>query len=228
LEIKLLQTGYPTFRKVLRQLNVHGNVLSFVDEDILLEQCRNQDRRAQKIVYEMHFKKLMPVCLRYLRREDDALEVLNDAFLKIFSKINQFKSEGSLEAWMKRIVINSSIDFIRKNKSYRSNFIHTNEFHIYGEPGQEQESERHEPAHDISIEAIFEMVAELPPASRVVFNLFVIDGFGHKQIAEGLKISEGTSKWHLSNARKILREKILKSAAGKTKTLNHGEAGSHR
>ena len=163
---------------------------------------------------------MLPITLRYLKSEDDALEVLNDAFLKVFSKIGQYKAEGSLESWIKRIVINASIDFVRKSKSYRANFIPTREFHLYGEP--QDESEDLEAFPDISQEAIFELVAGLPQATRVVFNLYVIDLYSHKQISKHLQISEGTSKWHLSNARKILRQKIETMISAKNKNPLHG------
>src|SRR4029078_4787133 len=98
------------------------------DEKVLVDDCRKQNRNAQKILYESYLKKMLPVALRYLKSEDDALEVLNDAFLKVFLKIAQYKAEGSLESWIKRIVINASIDFVRRNKSYKSNFIRTDNF----------------------------------------------------------------------------------------------------
>jgi RNA polymerase sigma factor (sigma-70 family) len=223
-ELKLHTKEYPTFYHSLRQLNVHGTIASLVDEKVLVEQCRKQNRNAQKILFESHFKKMMPVCLRYLKNEDDALEVLNDAFLKVFAKISQYKSEGSLEGWIRRIVINASIDFVRRNKTYRANFIHTNEFHMYGEPEAEDDDGFLKAAFDFSREEIFEMVTQLPQATRVVFNLFVIDQFTHRQISENLKISEGTSKWHLSNARKILKEKISLAAALKNKMPSHGKS----
>jgi RNA polymerase sigma-70 factor (ECF subfamily) len=201
-----------------------------LNEKALVEQCRDQNRHAQKELFDKYFNKMMTICLRYLKSEDDALEALNNAFLKIFAKINQYKSEGSLEAWIKRIVINSSIDFVRSNKSYRANFIQTSEFHLYGEPEDAAVlSDDKFDALDFSKEEIFEMVEELPPATRVVFNLYVVDEFSHQQISENLKISEGTSKWHLSNARKMLKEKINKAVILKNKNSNHGEeTAKHR
>lgn len=192
-------------------------MLNKPDEKTLVEQCRKQNRQAQKILFDTYFKTMMPICLRYLKNEEDALEVINNAFLKVFKKIGQYKSENSLGSWIKRIVINSSIDFVRSNKAYRTNFIQTNEFNFNHEPEQENNAtdEWFEEVMDFSKEQIFEMVAELPPATRIVFNLYVIDEFSHKQISENLKISEGTSKWHLSNARKILKEKINKAVLAK-------------
>jgi len=205
-------------------------MISMLNEKALVEQCRDQNRHAQKELFDRYFNKMMTICLRYLKSEDDALEALNNAFLKIFAKINQYKSEGSLEAWIKRIVINSSIDFVRSNKSYRANFIQTSEFHLYGEPEDADvlPDDKFD-ALDFSKEEIFEMVEELPPATRVVFNLYVVDEFSHQQISENLKISEGTSKWHLSNARKMLKEKINKAVILKNKNSNHGEeTAKHR
>lgn len=198
-------------------LNIH-------DEKALVEECRKQNRNAQKTLFDKYFKKMMTICLRYLKSEADALEALNNAFLKVFSKIEQYKSAGSLEGWIKKIVVNSSIDFVRSTKSYRTNFIHTNEFNRYGEDGASTDStdEWVDDSLDFSKEEIFEMVAELPQATRIVFNLYVMDEFTHRQISEKLKISEGTSKWHLSNARKLLKEKINQAVVAKNKNSIHG------
>ena len=198
-------------------------MLSILDEKRLIEQCRKKDRHAQRILFDTHYKKMMPVCLRYLKSEDDSLEVINNAFLKVFDKLHQYKSEGSLESWIKRIVINCTIDFVRSNKAYKDNFIHTNEFHLYGEPREENDlTEEFEGNINISKEEILDMVSKLPPATRVVFNLYVIDEFSHQQICEKLKISVGTSKWHLSNARKLLKEKLNQAIRVKNKNVNHG------
>ena len=196
-------------------------MLEIEDEKSLIEQCRKQSRHAQRIVYEHYFGKMKAICIRYVKNEEDALEMLNTAFLKVFDKIKQFKAEGSLEGWMKRIVINTCIDFIRGNKNYKNKFVLTNEFAFYGAPAEEQAEEDANDLPQLSKEEIFEIVNELPPATRVVFNLYVIDEFTHKEIAGQLKISEGTSKWHLSNARKMLREKINKQQnEAKNKTLD--------
>ncbi|CAN5406488.1 sigma-70 family RNA polymerase sigma factor [soil metagenome] len=217
--IDIFWDEYPTISGNVRHPGVHEKVLNFTEGQVLLELCRKQDRSAQKTLYEMHFQQMMTVCQRYLKSEDDAREVLNDAFLKVFSKIHQFKSEGSLAAWIKRIVINTSIDFVRSNKSYKTNFIHTSEFKMYGNPAESDEADALNSLPDLSKEEIFRMVEDLPPATRIVFNLYVIDEFTHKQIAKSLNISEGTSKWHLSNARKILRKKINRGVVSKY----HGE-----
>ena len=197
-------------------------MLGIHDEKDLVELCQKQNRNAQKILYDQYYRKMMAICLRYLKNEDDALEVLNNAFLKVFSKIKQYKSEGSLEGWIKRIVINSSIDFARSNKEYKNKFVLTNEFPLYGSPVDEADSFATMGSH-LSKEQLFELIMELPPATRIVFNLYVIDDFTHKQISKQLKVSEGTSKWHLSNARKLLKEKINKEVIKENKNSGHGK-----
>lgn len=199
-------------------------MFNILDNEGLIEQCKKQNRNAQKILYDQHFNKMMAICMRYLRNEEDASEVLNNAFLKVFSKISQYKSEGSLEGWVKRIVINCSIDFVRSNKAYREKFLHTNEFALYAPPDADDPAQEIFPLDMMNLSAgkIFEMVKELPPATRVVFNLYVIDQFTHRQIARNLKISEGTSKWHLSNARKMLKQKINQVVKTKNTESSHG------
>ncbi len=199
-------------------------MFNMLDEKVLVEQCLKQNRNAQKILYDKYYKTMIAVCVRYLKSEDDAFEVLNKAFLKVFAKLKQYKSEGSLEGWIKRIVIHTAIDSVRSNKAYRNKFILTNEFELYDLPDDENTSDSlpdNSPA--LTNEQIFELVKELPPATRIVFNLYVIDDFTHKQISGHLKISEGTSKWHLSNARKLLQEKIKQIAVKENKDSSHGK-----
>ncbi|MEO5571407.1 MAG: RNA polymerase sigma factor [Bacteroidia bacterium] len=197
---------------------------NILNEKDLVEQCVRHNSNAQTVLYNKYLQKMMAICLRYLKSEEDASEVLNNAFLKVFSKIKQYKSEGSLEGWIKRIVINSSLDFIRSNKEYKNIFILTNEFPSYGSPDETDHA-----ADDFSVaalhlsqEEVFEMVGELPPATRVVFNLYVIDDFAHKEIAQQLNLSVGTSTWHLSNARKLMKEKINQAVLKKNKNFSYG------
>ncbi|MDD4157611.1 MAG: RNA polymerase sigma factor [Candidatus Cloacimonetes bacterium] len=183
------------------------------DENTLLEQCRQQIPAAQKYLFEIYNKKMLTVCLRYIKNEDDALDIINHAFLKVFLKIKQYKSEGRLETWIKRIVINTTIDYIKSDKSYKKNFVQANEFKLYGEPNNEDDvsDKWWDAATSLSMEQLFKMIQNLPPATQLVFNLYALDEYSHKEISKQLKISEGTSKWHLFNARRILKENINKS-----------------
>lgn len=186
--------------------------LPYKTEKALIEGCRKKNRHAQQELFVQYHKKMMAICVRYLNNEEGAFEVLNDAFFKIFDKIKQFKPETKLEAWIRRIVINTTIDHIRKNKSYRKNFISTDEFDEYGKPQTDNDdiSEFWDKATSISSRKLLQLINELPPATRIVFNMYAIDGFNHRQIAGKLKISEGTSKWHLSNARQQLKKEVIK------------------
>lgn len=191
------------------------------DEQTLLEQCKQQNEAAQKHLFDTYSRKMISVCLRYVKNEDDAQDIINRAFLKVFVKIKQYKAEGSLEAWIKRIVINTAIDFIKSDKSYKKNFIRDSEFKLYGEPNDENDipDKWWNAASSLSLEQLFQMIKELPPATRLVFNLYVLDEYTHKEITKRINISIGTSKWHLFNARKILKENI--NTLLKTKTNNH-------
>lgn len=185
---------------------------SYKDEKALIEGCRNKNRHAQQELYVKYHKKMMAICVRYLNNEEEAFEVLNDAFFKVFDKIKKFKPESKLEAWIRRIVINTTIDHIRKNKKYKKNFITTDEFEVYGKPQAVNDNitEFWDKALLIPSTILFQLINQLPPATKIVFNMYAIEGFNHREIAEKLKISEGTSKWHLYNARKLLKNEVIK------------------
>lgn len=181
------------------------------NEQQIIDSCCNNNPHAQKMLYDLNFKKMFAICYRYLKNEDEASQVLNEAFLKVFDKIKHYKPETKIEYWIKRIVINTVIDYIRKNKSYKANFITTDEFSLYGSPDEENDSitEWWNKAMAIPMQDLLNEVSNLPPATRVVFNLYAIDDYKHVEIAKKINISEGTSKWHLSNARKILKDRII-------------------
>ncbi len=196
----------------------------FDEISLLVEQCRKQNSFAQRFLFDKYYEKMYAVCLRYFRNEEEASDVINRAFLKVFDKIKQYKAEGSLGAWIKRIVINTAIDYIRSNKEYKKRFIAVEEFSLYGFP-KENDADNDVFAvmgEHFSKEDLFNFVSDLPPATRAVFNLYAIDEFKHKEIAQQLKISEGTSKWHLANARKLLSERIKKEWS---KKKNYGKRG---
>ena len=169
------------------------------DDKDLIKGCLLQNRLAQKYLYEKYYGQMLGICMRYSKDREEATEILNIAFLKVFTKLDMYKPTGSFPGWIARIVFNASIDYVRKNTKYNK----TMNFEI------EKENSVHNEAIDvIATEELFETIQKLPPASRNVFSLYVIDGFKHHEIAKQLNISEGTSKWHLSAARKSLREMI--------------------
>jgi len=153
--------------------------------------------KAQAEVYQLYARKLYATCLKYSRNQQEAEDNLHDGFITIFNKITQYKSKGSFEGWMKRIVINTTLEKYRKDKTL--NLI-TEE--IPDEIVLDIDEE------NIQIELLLKFIQELPNRYRLVFNLYVLDDYSHREIAEMLHISEGTSKSNLSRARMLLKEKL--------------------
>lgn len=166
----------------------------------LIYKCKKQDRNAQEQLYRLYAAKLFGLCLKYSDNRQQAEDNLQDGFVTIFEKISQYKDAGSFEGWMKRIVINTALQKHRQQKVYGI----TNEDHLH-EDEVEVESE------DLSVDFLLECVQALPDRYRQVFNLYVLDGYSHKEIAEMLNISEGTSKSNLARARMALKERIEKN-----------------
>lgn len=165
--------------------------------DQLIERCKRNDRQAQSELYKRFGSKLFPVCLKYSRNYVEAEDNLQDAYITIFKKITQFKKTGSLEGWMKRIVINTAL------QRYRS----TSVFDIVNED-QIKEVTVEVDDDDMSIDYLLNIIQNLPDRYRLVFNLYALDDYSHKEIADMLNITTGTSKSNLARARLILRDKI--------------------
>ena len=166
----------------------------------ILDGCRNDDRKAQEKLYRNYYRAMMSLCLRYTKNEEDALEVLNTGFLKIFRYIHRYDAaKAGLFTWMRTIIVNSCLDFIKaKQRTFQSGELdHAAEVEIQPEAISKMKSVE-----------LLKLVRELPPATQAVFNLYVTEGYNHKEIGKLMSISEGTSKWHLSEARKILQQKI--------------------
>lgn len=171
----------------------------------LLKSCLEKDRRAQHLLYKECFSFLMRVGYRYAKDKEEAVSLLNMAFLKILTQLDKYTPDIQFEYWAKKVMINTIIDEYRKNKRYEEKFVikdWTDEI----EQNYFIDKDRADKKYDL--EEILNLIKTLPKATQNVFNLFVIDGYSHKEIAEKLGISEGTSKWHLAEARKILVKKI--------------------
>lgn len=163
----------------------------------LIEQCKKNDVKAQSQIYKLFASKLFSICLKYSRNRVEAEDNLQDTFVTIFNKISQFKNIGSFEGWIKRIAINTAL------QCYRSKGV----FDIVNENQIEDESIDID-EDTISIDFLLKIIQELPDRYRLVFNLYVLDDFSHKEIADMLMISTGTSKSNLARARMILKEKV--------------------
>jgi RNA polymerase sigma-70 factor (ECF subfamily) len=175
----------------------------------LVQGCIELERSSQKKFYMNFYGYAITVCNRYIHQEDDAVEVLNDGFLKIFRELKRFEPrhnnfEASLKGWMRRIFINTAVDHLRKQK---------HRFDTASLPDYEQISSENVqwPADSFSHKELLEMISNLSPAYRTVFNLYIIDGYNHEEIAQLLNISPGTSKSNLSKARANLQKMILQA-----------------
>lgn len=165
----------------------------------LIERCKKNDIKAQGELYTLYSSKLFSICLKYSKNADEAQDNLQDAFLTIFKSIEQYKFKGSFEGWLKRIAINTVLQKYRKERV----------FEIINENQIEQEEEETElEEENISLQFLLQIIQELPDRYRLVFNLYVLDGYSHQEIAKMLHITEGTSKSNLARARMILKGKI--------------------
>ncbi|WP_363322666.1 RNA polymerase sigma factor [uncultured Tenacibaculum sp.] len=165
----------------------------------LIEQCKQQNLQAQSQVYQIFAGKLFALSLKYCRNYQDAEDVLQDSFLKAFDKIHQYKNKGSFEGWLRRVVITTAL---QKYKDKTQLYIVKEEIEI------KDEEEVSLDDSNINLDVLLSLIQELPDRYRLVFNLYVLDNFSHKEIADLLNISEGTSKSNLSRAKKILKSKI--------------------
>ncbi len=171
-----------------------------INLDNILANCQNGDRKAQKELYDYYGPMLLAICRRYVKEQDDAEDVFIQAFYKIFSNISRFKSEGSFEGWMKRIMINESLMFLRQRKNFHLTLDHTNI----------KQADPYSVVDAMSYEELLSLLNELPDGYRTVFNLYVIEGYKHREIAEELNISINTSKSQLIQAKKKMQELIKK------------------
>lgn len=172
-----------------------------ITDNDLIEGCINGNRQMQYQLYERFAPKMYGVCLRYAGNAAEAEDILQEGFIKVFNKIGSFRSEGSFEGWVRRIFVNTAIEHFRK-KTYQQPITDYEENTIEG---------KYENVLDSMAEKdIIALVQQLSPGYRTVFNLYVIEGYTHKQIAEILGISEGTSKSQLSRAKLILQDMVQK------------------
>lgn len=170
-------------------------------EELLTELCQKNDSKAQEVLYNRYANMMMRICLRYMKEEQEAEDVMIGGFVKIFNKISlfEFRGAGSLEGWMKRVMVNESLMALRKRKK-----------ELVGLEVIHSRSEEANILSSFSQEDIFKVVQNLPKGYRTVFNMYAIEGYTHKEIANKLNISENTSKSQLSKARSSLKKSLTK------------------
>jgi RNA polymerase sigma factor (sigma-70 family) len=171
-----------------------------MDDVTLIKECSRGNAKAQRALFDKFAPKMLAVCMRYLKNIDEAEDALQDGFVKVFQKIPEFKMEGSLEGWIRRIMVNNSLDAIRRNKKQLLE--------------DDVDSVQHKVSFtdfqfdDMDLQYLMKIIQSIPDGYRVVFNMFAIEGYSHKEIAETLGVSENTSKSQYSRARALLREKL--------------------
>lgn len=170
-------------------------------EEQIIEGCKSQKREAQKALYEAHARTMYGICLRYSADEHAAKDLLQDGFMKVFASIGSFEGRGSFEGWMKRIFVNLALERIRKRK-----LVNLNEPEDIQNLAEELPDEtENSKADNISVEELLRMVQSLPEGYATVFNLYAVENYSHKEIADMLGISEGTSRSQYLRARQSLQ-----------------------
>jgi RNA polymerase sigma factor (sigma-70 family) len=167
----------------------------------LIDRCLENDPRAQEFLYSRFSRRMYGVCLRFARNTLEADDILQEGFIKVFSYLKDFRQEGSLEGWIRRTIVNTAINY------YNSKQNEWNETSI--DKAQYYQSETEDVLDKISAADLLNLIRELPEGYRMVFNLYVIEGYNHQEIAEMLHISENTSKSQLSRARMALQERLI-------------------
>lgn len=173
-----------------------------LSENELIDGCRKGDRAFQKALYERYCRKMLVVCLRYSKTTAEAEDILQEAFVKVFNALKDFRQESKLETWITRIMVNTALNAQRR-KLYLYPMVDVQEIDV---PDTELS------VSGINFNQLLEMIQTLPHGCQIVFNLFAIEGFSHKEIAERLGISEGTSKSQFARAKSLMQAKLLKES----------------
>nr|MBI1232675.1 sigma-70 family RNA polymerase sigma factor [Cytophagales bacterium] len=186
---------------------------SFSEEPDIIKRCLRGDRKAQRELYDAYSGKFLSLCIRYIKNRIVAEDVMIEGFMKIFEKLPQYEGKGSFEGWMRTIMVTQSLRYLRDSKSLLM------EINL---DGHENTVASADADHDLIVQDLFQLVAELPVGFRTVFNLYVIEGYSHKEIQELLGITESTSKSQLSRARAALKEKLSQYSHHPKENKHHG------
>lgn len=193
-----------------------GRILSFFNQEAqLIKALRQEDARAQRQVYEKYGPRMLGVCFRYLGDEMTAEDVMVEGFLKVFGKIDQFSGEGSFEGWMRRIMVNEALGWLRKRKQMPEDILSDEAANIPDYNYADQ---------NIETQELLDIIEKLPVGYRTVFNLYAIEGYAHSEIAGLLGITESTSKSQLHRARALLQKMVVEWENDFKKKLNYEKA----
>lgn len=170
-----------------------------MNEQELIRACQNRDNAAQHRLFDAYAGRLMTICRRYAASHQEAEDMLQEAFIRVFKHVGQYRGDGSFEGWLRRITVNTALQFLQKRKI---EFVELDEIRF------EPESQDHSAVSGLDAEDLMKLIARLPDGYRTVFNLFAIEGYSHEEISAMLHIQTASSRSQLSKARALLREKI--------------------
>ena len=184
-------------------------------EEELIKGCRRGDHKAQQQLFDLYSARLYGICSRYVKNTMQAEDILVMTFTKVFERIHQFKGEGSFEGWLRRITVNEALTYLRRS---RTMVVETYLEQADREPDYDRLGDH------LEEEDLLKMIEKLPPGYRIVFNMYAIDGYSHKEIAEQLGINENTSKSQLSRARAYLQKLLLETDWPSNQKFNKHES----
>lgn len=170
-------------------------------EQELIQGCKKAKRKYQEALYKQYFSIGISICIRYASNREDALEIINDGFMKVFTHIHSFDEQRSFRAWFNRVMVNTAIDKYRVSKKW--DVISELDEEVMDESGSYNSDE------NLNVQEILGLFSKLPEVYKIIFNLFEIEGYSHEEIGDILKIAPGTSRSHLSRAKKLLRSLYL-------------------
>ncbi len=172
----------------------------------LVEACVRGERRSQELFYKTFYGKMLAVCMRYSRNREEAQDILHDGMIKVFVKLGSFENKGSLEGWVRRIIVNNAIDFVRTRKDF---YLREEQDYLIDDMVDETPNEKElEKVREMKVEKLIGLIQKLSPAYQMVFNLYAIENMTHKEIADKLNINIGTSKSNLAKAKIRLKELV--------------------
>lgn len=179
----------------------------------IIQGCKEGQRDSQRRLYEMYARSLLAVCMRYTKNRMEAEDFLHEGFLKIFDNIGQFESKGSIEGWLRRVMVNNILENYRKNSKY--SFVDDSDINLAERYDYTEEDD----GIEVSMSELHALIEQLPDRYKLVFKLYVLEQFSHEDIAKSLNISVGTSKSNLARARQWLQKRIDKKKAEKERAL---------
>jgi len=194
-------------------MKLNWNDKDFIKE--IINRCINNDMQAQEFLYRNFYSKFLPVCYRYAKNKNEALDIFHEGVVKVFKKLGSFGFNGSFEGWVRKIIVNTAIDFLRKkSKTYTQDLSFIDE-NIQDDDFPENYMENNEIINLITPEELISFIQQLPPSYRLAINLYVFENLTHKEIANLLGISENTSKTNYMKAKKKLKKLIEKKFMNK-------------